>query len=234
MKSGDRACVYCGGSWVQVPLTVDHVISRELQGDNSWRNLVTCCWSCNSVKSSKGVEGLVKYLGIEKNELSRRVWKHVRRNEDKYVASAGDHIDRAWVKWAAHMSLHLRQGLGNHLQVQLTTMGDVSGVPYELLRCPWCTEMCETCLETYLDTYGLGEANCAALASRAFLTPPAEFKTSWIGEQEIYYLEAPTPEVWRHCPIIGDRVEFTRAIAWSTLYFTPDVSIEILIVYHVC
>ena len=40
-------CVYCGGN---KKLTIDHVIPKSRGGENSWENMVTCCFDCNSSK----------------------------------------------------------------------------------------------------------------------------------------------------------------------------------------
>jgi len=47
------ACVYCG---VVKKLTIDHVIPKSRGGDNTWENMVTCCFDCNSRKGSKTPE----------------------------------------------------------------------------------------------------------------------------------------------------------------------------------
>lgn len=44
------SCVYCG---TQRKLTIDHVIPKSRGGDNSWENMVTCCFDCNSKKGNK-------------------------------------------------------------------------------------------------------------------------------------------------------------------------------------
>ena len=49
----DYACVYCGGL---KKLTIDHVIPKSRGGDNTWENMVTCCFDCNSRKGSKTPE----------------------------------------------------------------------------------------------------------------------------------------------------------------------------------
>ena len=37
-------------------LTLDHVIPKSKGGPNSWKNLVTCCGSCNVKKGDKKVD----------------------------------------------------------------------------------------------------------------------------------------------------------------------------------
>ena len=44
------SCVYCGGI---KKLTIDHVIPKSRGGGNTWENMVTCCFDCNSKKGNK-------------------------------------------------------------------------------------------------------------------------------------------------------------------------------------
>jgi len=46
-------CVYCG---TYKNLTIDHVMPKSRGGANSWENMVTCCFTCNSKKGSKTPE----------------------------------------------------------------------------------------------------------------------------------------------------------------------------------
>lgn len=50
MRRDGYACVYCGN---KKELTIDHVIPKSKGGDNSWKNLVTCCSPCNLKKGDK-------------------------------------------------------------------------------------------------------------------------------------------------------------------------------------
>lgn len=52
-KRDDNQCVYCGS---KKHLTIDHVIPKSRGGDNTWKNLVTCCLSCNLKKGNKTPE----------------------------------------------------------------------------------------------------------------------------------------------------------------------------------
>jgi 5-methylcytosine-specific restriction endonuclease McrA len=44
-------CQYCGRS--DLPLTIDHVVPRSREGDDSWENLTTACTRCNCTKGSR-------------------------------------------------------------------------------------------------------------------------------------------------------------------------------------
>lgn len=77
-------CVYCG---TNKNLTIDHVLPKSRGGDNSWKNLVTCCGICNLKKDDRtpeeaGMEFLIKpftptYLQfIERmNGIIKEEWK---------------------------------------------------------------------------------------------------------------------------------------------------------------
>jgi|TARA_R100000081_G_scaffold91511_2_gene69711 5-methylcytosine-specific restriction endonuclease McrA len=46
-------CLYCGS---KKNLTIDHVIPRSKGGKNDWKNLATCCKSCNIKKDNKDLD----------------------------------------------------------------------------------------------------------------------------------------------------------------------------------
>ena len=50
MRRDGYSCVYCGS---KKDLTIDHVIPKSKGGDNTWKNLVTCCSPCNLKKGDK-------------------------------------------------------------------------------------------------------------------------------------------------------------------------------------
>jgi len=53
MRRDGYTCVYCGS---KKNLTIDHIIPKSKGGDNTWRNLVTCCSPCNLKKGDKSLE----------------------------------------------------------------------------------------------------------------------------------------------------------------------------------
>ncbi len=53
MRRDGHACVYCGS---KKNLTIDHIIPKSKGGDNTWKNLVTCCSPCNLKKGDKSLE----------------------------------------------------------------------------------------------------------------------------------------------------------------------------------
>lgn len=47
-------CQYCGRQ--NSNLTIDHLVPRCREGDDSWTNMVVCCSRCNSKKGDKTLE----------------------------------------------------------------------------------------------------------------------------------------------------------------------------------
>jgi len=53
MRRDNYSCAYCGS---KKSLTIDHIIPKSKGGDNTWKNLVTCCLPCNFKKGDKSLE----------------------------------------------------------------------------------------------------------------------------------------------------------------------------------
>lgn len=79
-------CVYCGERFSSLPAkfrTLDHVIPRELGGNNRPTNLVTCCYSCNSRKQDRSI-----FEFLDPDDISRvteQLQKPVDRKRGKYL-----------------------------------------------------------------------------------------------------------------------------------------------------
>ena len=50
LKRDNHTCQYCGVR--SVPMTIDHVISRNKGGEETWDNLVAACVPCNTRKGN--------------------------------------------------------------------------------------------------------------------------------------------------------------------------------------
>ena len=50
LKRDNHTCQYCGKK--SVPMTIDHIISRNKGGGDSWDNLVAACVPCNTKKGN--------------------------------------------------------------------------------------------------------------------------------------------------------------------------------------
>lgn len=65
IKRDHHKCQYCGKN--HLPLTVDHVIPKQLGGDDSWTNLVCACIKCNNKKGNRTPDQAgMKLLSIPK------------------------------------------------------------------------------------------------------------------------------------------------------------------------
>ncbi len=54
IKRDRLSCQYCGSR--SKPLTVDHVIPKERNGEDRWENLVAACVECNAKKGNRTPE----------------------------------------------------------------------------------------------------------------------------------------------------------------------------------
>lgn len=52
-RRDSNLCAYCGNSFHDSQLTLDHVIPSSRGGDNSWKNLISACFPCNNRKGSR-------------------------------------------------------------------------------------------------------------------------------------------------------------------------------------
>ncbi|MCK4416908.1 MAG: HNH endonuclease [Candidatus Latescibacteria bacterium] len=51
IKRDGHRCQYCGTT--QGPMTIDHVIPKNLGGEDSWENMVCACIKCNNKKGHR-------------------------------------------------------------------------------------------------------------------------------------------------------------------------------------
>ena len=51
LKRDNHTCQYCGIR--SVPMTIDHIIPRQRDGEESWYNLVASCVACNTRKGNR-------------------------------------------------------------------------------------------------------------------------------------------------------------------------------------
>ncbi len=49
----ESRCQYCGKKFASSELSLDHVVPRSQNGDNSWENIVCCCVTCNVKKGGR-------------------------------------------------------------------------------------------------------------------------------------------------------------------------------------
>ena len=81
-KRDSFRCVYCGNSFPEAQLTLDHVQPRVKGGDHSDGNLVTCCKACNELKAGEAAWSFLAN-DAERREnflkLATGVWARHRR-----------------------------------------------------------------------------------------------------------------------------------------------------------
>jgi len=80
-KRDNYTCQYCGS---KKNLTIDHVIPRSRGGQNTWKNMVTCCFRCNSNKGSLTPEESGMKLKVKPYEPT--IFSHI----------AHDDIEKIW------------------------------------------------------------------------------------------------------------------------------------------
>ncbi len=53
LKRDGFRCQYCGGTFSEAELNLDHVVPRDRGGRTAWENIVTACIRCNSRKADR-------------------------------------------------------------------------------------------------------------------------------------------------------------------------------------
>ena len=73
----DGYCFYCLRRVTSVTRCLDHIIPLARRGWNGYRNLVTCCSECNSLKGERRAEDFLRWLyrngRLESGELKGRL-----------------------------------------------------------------------------------------------------------------------------------------------------------------
>jgi 5-methylcytosine-specific restriction endonuclease McrA len=64
-REGGR-CFYCLSRVTPATRCLDHVVPLVKFGDNSWRNLVSCCHECNSKKKDLGAADFLRWVRRER------------------------------------------------------------------------------------------------------------------------------------------------------------------------
>ena len=52
-KRDDYTCAYCGIQFNHKDLTLEHIIPKCQGGNNSWKNLISACSTCNNKKGAR-------------------------------------------------------------------------------------------------------------------------------------------------------------------------------------
>jgi hypothetical protein len=106
------ACVYCcKGVEDGITLTLDHRKTRvaTVKPDNSTRNLLTACMSCNATRQNKSLSVFARHMAENaevKDAIMRRVSKCVSRDIGPYTDQAKQLLaDRPFIQ-AVHTAKH--------------------------------------------------------------------------------------------------------------------------------
>lgn len=81
-RRDEHRCVYCGGTFPEEQLTVDHVEPRVKGGDHSEGNLVACCAACNTAKAGLPAWAFLSRRPEQRENFLRyatHVWPRLRR-----------------------------------------------------------------------------------------------------------------------------------------------------------
>ena len=65
---GRNVCEYCGKTFLDEDMTLDHMIPQERGGPTITNNLVPSCKECNSKKSNMTAEQYIHYKGLRESE----------------------------------------------------------------------------------------------------------------------------------------------------------------------
>ena len=66
LKRDNHTCQYCGKK--SVPMTIDHIISRNKGGGDSWDNLVAACVPCNTKKGNHSL----RHIQMDLSKIPRK------------------------------------------------------------------------------------------------------------------------------------------------------------------
>ena len=82
-RRDEYRCVYCGLTFEERELTLDHVQPRMRGGDQSDGNIVTCCTICNTSKAGEPVWSYLRRNGEQRENFlkyARHVWPRLRKS----------------------------------------------------------------------------------------------------------------------------------------------------------
>jgi 5-methylcytosine-specific restriction endonuclease McrA len=89
-------CGYCGNIFNRKDLTVDHIIPRAQGGTTTWKNTITACFRCNSLKADKTPEQSKMKL---KFKPGKPIWF------SPLYGIKPDHPCKSWLKFAGKVLL---------------------------------------------------------------------------------------------------------------------------------
>lgn len=88
-----NTCQYCGA---KERLTIDHVHPSSRGGANGWRNTVTCCFNCNSMKGDKTLDEMLELYPEEQDRWTLAYRPYVPSMAERFKKMSGAEIPDAW------------------------------------------------------------------------------------------------------------------------------------------
>lgn len=82
-------CWYCGSNKT---LTIDHILAQSKGGKSTWRNLITCCHTCNN---QKGDIDVVKFCETKKCKVP----KPINVGSLPWLRELGRNYPDSWKRW---------------------------------------------------------------------------------------------------------------------------------------
>jgi 5-methylcytosine-specific restriction endonuclease McrA len=91
-------CFYCLGRLTPATRCLDHVVPLAGLGDNSWRNLVSCCQGCNSKKNDLQAADFLRRLHRERRLSEVELAERFRALDALAAGKLRPRVPPEWIK----------------------------------------------------------------------------------------------------------------------------------------
>ena len=81
-----HCCQYCGRSFPNSQLSIDHVMPRSRGGETSWENVVCACVECNTKKGGRTPQEAKMRLKTRPRRPTHNPWLAVKLRNPKYAS----------------------------------------------------------------------------------------------------------------------------------------------------
>lgn len=88
-----NTCQYCGA---KSHLTIDHVHPTSKGGANGWRNTVTCCFECNSIKGDKTLDQMLDLYPDDVEKWTLAYSPYIPSMAERFSKMSGAQIPDEW------------------------------------------------------------------------------------------------------------------------------------------
>lgn len=89
-------CFYCLGRLTRATRCLDHVVPLAAFGDNTWRNLVSCCQGCNSKKNDLPAADFLRRLHRERHLNDAELAERFRALDTLAAGKLRPHVPPEW------------------------------------------------------------------------------------------------------------------------------------------